>query len=126
MAAPDHVAWLEDTGEVIETADGREAEIWALQHADDPAILSAWATHYRQHYCRDEDLPDLVADTGLSNADFLANIKFPDPVAAPGPSTRAGDFGWRISSNLSWGIGAHVKVDLRIAKTAMCLPTAPT
>ena len=93
MAAPDHVAWLEDTGEVIETADGREAEIWALQHADDPAILSAWATHYRQHYCRDEDLPDLVADTGLSNADFLANIKFPDPVAAPGPSTRAGDFG---------------------------------
>ena len=78
---------------MIETADGREAEIWALQHADDPAILSAWATHYRQHYCRDEDLPDLVADTGLSNADFLANIKFPDPVAAPGPSTRAGDFG---------------------------------
>lgn len=93
MAAPDHVAWLEDTGEVIETADGREAEIWVLQHADDAAILSAWATHYRQHYCRDEDLSDLVADTGLSNADFLTNIKFPDAVAAPGPSTRAGDFG---------------------------------
>ncbi len=92
MAAPDHVAWLEDTGEVIETADGREAEIWVLQHADDPAILSAWATHYRQHYCRDEDLPDLVANTGLSSADFLTNIKFPDAVAAPGPSTRAGDF----------------------------------
>ena len=35
MAAPDHVAWLEDTGEVIETADGSEAEIWVLQHADE-------------------------------------------------------------------------------------------
>lgn len=93
MATPDHVAWLEDTGEVIETTDGLEAEIWVLQHADDPAILSAWATHYRQHYCRDEDLPDLVADTGLSNAQFLTNIKFPDAAAAPGPSTRSGDFG---------------------------------
>ena len=53
---------------------------------------SAWATHYRQHYCRDEDLPDLVADMGL-NAEFLTNIKFPDATLAPGPSTRAGDFG---------------------------------
>ena len=93
MAAPDHIAWLEDTGEVIETADGREVAVWVLQHANDAAILSAWATHYRQHYCRDEDLPDLVADTGLSNACFLTKFKFPDAKAPPGPSTRAGDFG---------------------------------
>jgi hypothetical protein len=93
MTIPDHVAWLSDTGDVIETADGRRVEVWVLQHADYPAILSAWATHYRQHYCRDEDLHDLVADTGLSNADFLTSIKFPDAVAGFGPSTRAGDFG---------------------------------
>ena len=93
LAVPEHVAWLEKTGEFVETVDGLRAEIWILQHADDPAILSAWATHYRQHYCRDEDLSDLVADTGLSNADFLTSIKFPDSAAAPGPSTRAGDFG---------------------------------
>ena len=73
--------------------DGLKVEIWALEHADNPAILSAWATHYRSHYCSDEDLPDLVADTGLSNSDFLTNIKFPDVSTAPGPSTRAGDFG---------------------------------
>ena len=121
MAGPDHVAWLTDTGEVIETADGREAEIWILQHADDPAILSAWATHYRQHYCRDEDLPDLIADTGLSNADFLTSIKFPDAVAAPGPSTRAGDFGEILARQVGNGV-EH----MRIAKTAMCLLTAPT
>jgi hypothetical protein len=93
LPAPDHVAWLHNTGEVIETADGRQVEVWVLQHANDLAILSAWATHYRQHYCRDEDLPDLVADMGLSNAEFLTNIKFPDATLAPGPSTRAGDFG---------------------------------
>ncbi|WP_370334513.1 Hachiman antiphage defense system protein HamA [Parvularcula marina] len=93
MAAPNHIVWLEVTGEIIQTADGKETEVWVLQHADDAAILSAWATHFRQHYCRDEDLPDLVADTGLSNAEFLTKIKFPDAVAAPGPSTRAGDFG---------------------------------
>jgi len=93
LIAPAHVAWLEDTGEVIETADSREAEIWILKHWDNPAILSAWATHFRQHYCRDEDLPDLVMDTGLTNSDFLTQIKFPDAAQAPGPSTRAGDFG---------------------------------
>lgn len=87
------MAWLEDAGEVIETADGREAEIWIFKHWDNSAILSAWATHFRQHYCRDADLPDLVMDTGLSNSDFLTRIKFPDAAKAPGPSTRAGDFG---------------------------------
>tara|TARA_R110002012_G_scaffold252930_1_gene431885 strand:- start:3211 stop:4014 length:804 start_codon:yes stop_codon:yes gene_type:complete len=90
---PAHTVWLENTDEIIETVDGCTAEIWILHHADEAAILSAWATHYRQHYCLDEDLPDLVAGTGLSNAEFLTNIKFPDAVNAPGPSTRAGDFG---------------------------------
>jgi len=93
LTVPDHIAWLHNTGETVATVDGREVEIWVLQHADNPSILSNWATHYRNHYCRDEDLPDLVADTGLSNADFLTCIKFPDTAAAPGPSTRAGDFG---------------------------------
>lgn len=93
MVAPTHVAWLKNTGEFVGTADGRKAEIWLLQHCDHHAILSAWATHFRQHYCQDKDLPDLVMDTGLSNSEFLTEIKFPDAAKAPGPSTRAGDFG---------------------------------
>lgn len=93
MPAPAHVGWLVNTGNVVETADGLQAEIWELHHVNDEAILSAWARHFREHYSRDIDLPDLVSGTGLSNADFLTTMKFPDAKTAPGPSTRAGDFG---------------------------------
>ena len=93
MPAPSHIAWLQNTGQTIQTADGLTAEVWELHHTDDEAILSAWAKHFREHYCRDVDLPDLVSGTGLSNAQFLTTIKFPDVATAPGPSTRAGDFG---------------------------------
>ncbi len=100
MAAPDHVAWLENNDEVIVTVGGHTAEIWVLTHTNDSKILSAWAAHFRQHYCRDEDLPDLVADTGRSNSDFLTQIKFPDAKKSPGPSTRAGDFGEILVADL--------------------------
>lgn len=91
--APGHVAWLAKTAQSIRTADGLEVEVWELHHANDEAILSAWAKHFRQHYCKDPDLDDLVSGTGLTKAEFLTSIKFPDSAAAPGPSTRAGDFG---------------------------------
>lgn len=93
MAAPDHVAWLANTGKVIETVDGLKVNVWKLHHAADEAILSAWAKHFRQHYCKDTDLDDLISGTGLTKAEFLTSIKFPDANVAPGPSTRAGDFG---------------------------------
>ena len=128
LVATDHVAWPEDVGQFIETVDGREAEIWVLHYIDNPAILLAWATHYRQHYCRDEDLPDLVADTGSSNADFLTNIKFLDAIAAPGPSTRTGDFGELLVADIIeyvLGYWRPLHGRLRIARTAMCRLTAP-
>lgn len=67
-------------------------EIWRLDHAADPAVLSSWATHFRQHYCPDNILPVLVDGTGKTNAEYLRSVKFPDRTAAPGPSVRAGDF----------------------------------
>ena len=56
-------------------------------------MLSAWATHFRQHYITDDDLPAMVDGTGLSNADYLRTVLFPDATQPPGPSLRAGDFG---------------------------------
>lgn len=91
--APQHIAWLKDTGERKTTACGREIEIWALNPAEDEAILSAWACHFRQHYVSDEDLPAMADGTELSNADYLRTIVFPDAHEAPGPSLRSGDFG---------------------------------
>ena len=92
MAIPPHIDWLEDTGETFETEDGEIVEVWDLNHADDEDILLAWAKHFREHYCADEELPYLIAGTGKTKSQFLNEIKFPDRLSAPGPSTRSGDF----------------------------------
>jgi len=88
-----HIDWIKDTGERRQTACGREIQIWELNPINDEAILSAWAAHFRHHYCADADLPALVAGTGKSNAEYLNTILFPDEKVAPGPSLRSGDFG---------------------------------
>lgn len=90
---PPHVKWLNKTKEVIKTAEGVLVEVWELNHQDDPAVLSAWAKHFRQHYCLDEELPDLVAGTGKLHSEFLTEIKFPSAKVGSGPATRSGDFG---------------------------------
>jgi hypothetical protein len=91
--APLHVAWLVDTKERITTADGKTAEVWEIKYTSDPATLSDWAKHFRGHYCSDAEIDRLRDGTGLSRAEYLVNIKFPDAIDKPGPSIRAGDFG---------------------------------
>lgn len=89
---PTHVDWLRDTGQRVRTASGHEVEVWAFDHAGDAALLSAWATHFRQQYIDDAQLPAMIAGTGLSRRDYVRNVLFPDGAVAPGPSTRSGDF----------------------------------
>lgn len=90
---PTHIKWLHKTDEVLKTADGATVEVWELNHEEDAAVLSEWARHFRQHYCIDEELADLVSGTGKSNAEFLTEIKFPSAKGGSGPATRSGDFG---------------------------------
>jgi hypothetical protein len=92
MPTRTHLDWLIDTGERLTSADGIEIEVWELQHADDPAVLSAWAKHFREHYCDDEMLKKLVSGTGKTHGEFLLETKFPDGKEKPGPSIRSGDF----------------------------------
>jgi Cap4 SAVED domain len=91
-ATPPHLAWLIDTGNRLTTVEGHEVEVWELKHTDDSAVLSAWAKHFRAHYCDDDMLDKLVQGTGMSRGEYLADMKFPDKNNAPGPSIRAGDF----------------------------------
>jgi hypothetical protein len=90
---PPHVSWLRDTGERQRTACGHEIEIWELDPKEDAAVLSAWAKHFRQHYISDQELPAMVNGTGLSNAEYLRKMLFPDATEGLGPSLRSGDFG---------------------------------
>lgn len=88
-----HIQWLTDTGQQLQTADGFDVPVFEFRYRNDPAILSAWAKHFRNHYCADDELDALRVGDDLSRRDYLLQVKFPDGATAPGPSTRAGDFG---------------------------------
>jgi len=87
-----HIKWLFDTGERLNSSDGKEIEIWEFQHQNDSIILSEWATHFRNHYCLDNEIDTLREGTGKTRKKYLLDIKFPDEKKPPGPSIRAGDF----------------------------------
>ena len=88
-----HLKWLVDTGEKLTTADGKSIEIWEFRYDNDDKILSAWAKHFRNHYCLDHDIDYYRKGYDYTRSEYLNNIKFPDVSAPPGPSIRAGDFG---------------------------------
>lgn len=54
-------------------------------------MLSAWAKHFRNHYCSDAEI-DTLKPSHLSRAEFLRTLVFPDARQDFGPATRAGDF----------------------------------
>ncbi len=91
LSSTSHVDWLSHAGQ-FKTAGGATVDVWDFEHLPDDATLSAWAAHFRNHYCLDADLPALVAGTGRTHAEFLTDVKFPSKTATPGPSVRSGDF----------------------------------
>lgn len=88
-----HTKWLVDTRERLKTNDGKEIEVWEFRYEKDNAVLSAWAKHFRNHYCFDSEIDYFRKGLKCSRAEYLNTIKFPDPKVTPGPSIRAGDFG---------------------------------
>lgn len=88
----EHIKWLVDTGERLQTTDGKEVIVWEFRHEKDEVVLSAWAKHFRNHYCLDNQIDALRSGMALSRADYLKQIKFPDLSISPGPSIRSGDF----------------------------------
>ncbi|CAI2127680.1 Uncharacterised protein [Serratia ficaria] len=87
----EHLKWFSDNGERLTTSDGKEIEVWEFNHAQDDVVLSAWARHFRNHYCLDADIDFLRGK--LARKDYLNNIKFPSETSKLGPGIRAGDFG---------------------------------
>lgn len=87
--APPHLDWLVDTGKKLKTACGVDVDVLELRHTNDTGILSAWAAHFRNHYCSDNMIDTLKGK--MTRKDYLENIKFPSKTK-PGPSIRSGDF----------------------------------
>jgi hypothetical protein len=91
-APPPHLGWFSDSGKTLQTIDGALIQVWGLNHSPDPNILSAWAKHFRNHYCDDNQIDTLRKGTSHSRAEYLLQLKFPDARRSPGPSIRSGDF----------------------------------
>ncbi len=88
----EHVKWLVNTGSQLKTADNKVVDVWEFQHKNDDDVLSAWATHFRNHYCLDTEIDYWRRGSKASRKDYLNNIKLPDSIKTPGPSIRSGDF----------------------------------
>ena len=88
-----HISFFEKLDTTIQTSDGKTVEVWEFNYTNDEGILSKWAKHFREHYCKDSDIDELREDTGKSRKDYLISLKFPDIKDKPGPSVRSGDFG---------------------------------
>jgi hypothetical protein len=102
----EHIKWLVDTGERLKTADGKDVEVWEFQHQNDDEVLSAWAKHFRNHYCLDSEIDFLRGKQ--SRKDYLNKIKFPT-TSGLGSSIRAGDFGEiLVADYLQWLLGFWV------------------
>ena len=84
--------WLTQE-ESIQTANGQVVQVLSFDYnLADKETMSAWAKHFRNHYCPDDKIDLLRSGTRLSKKDYLLSLKFPDQTVAPGPSVRSGDF----------------------------------
>lgn len=91
-ALPSHLSGLSKCSESLATSDGCVIDVWELNVPLTAGYVSAWASNFRQHYCSDAEIDDLRGGTGLSRAEYLTQLVFPDKSASPGPGIRAGDF----------------------------------
>ena len=110
-----HLDWLLDTGIRLNTADGVHVPVFEFRYEQDEEIMSAWAAHFRNHYCSDREIDDLRRGFGLSRSDYLLTIKFPDGSASPGPSVRAGDFGEILIADY-----VQFRLDYEVPRTRYC------
>lgn len=88
-----HLGWLQKAKNPLMTADGQKVDVWELvvDH-NNAGVLTAWAAHFRQHYCLDARIDALRDGTGLSRSEYLKQLVFPADDTELGPAVRAGDF----------------------------------
>jgi len=76
----------------LDLGAGVVCEVWEIDVPNDDVCLSEWASRFRQNYCPDSDIDVLREGTGLSRAQYLTQLVFPDEKVNPGPGVRSGDF----------------------------------
>lgn len=88
-----HITWLKPAG-TVSTSDGRPVQIMELVcDYSDASTWSAWARHFREHYCLDATIDLLRQGTPYSRAEYLRELVFPEAGHPLGQAVRHGDFG---------------------------------
>lgn len=88
-----HLNWLTDLKKTVKTSDGKVVKMFNFSaDSNDKTVMSAWAKHFRNHYCLDTEIDDLCRGTPYSRKSYLNELKFPTVIRGFGPSVRAGDF----------------------------------
>lgn len=104
LPVPPHSTWLKKSSKALATKDGKKVHIFELKvDQKDTKALSAWAKHFREHYCLDAQLDAYRKGTGKSKRDYLLDLIFPDATDDFGPATRSGDFAEILVSDLLQG-----------------------
>lgn len=92
-----HIKWL-SKWKLLTTACGKPVQVFEFKHdISKTEVMSAWAKHFRNHYCDDKEIDELRDGYKMSRTEFLNIIKFPAGVVSgsgdkTGPATRSGDF----------------------------------
>jgi hypothetical protein len=88
----EHLSWLHNTGDVITISSGENVPVYEFAYdVANEQVMSHWARHFRNHYCSDDEL-EALKPVGMTNTDYLLNLKFPHKSEGFGPRIRAGDF----------------------------------
>ena len=88
----EHIQWLTPSGVNLTTSCGKSIEVLNFEYdSTNKEMMSAWAAHFREHYCPENEIDYLRSGTELSRSEYLTQMKFPNRTAL-GPSIRAGDF----------------------------------
>jgi hypothetical protein len=105
MAPLPHVSWLKKKVKRLTSQCGQEIAVYELRFdVTDAATLSAWAKHFREHYCLDSKIDKMRKGTPFSRAEYLTQLVFPDTTHDFGPATRSGDFAEILVSDLLEGL----------------------
>lgn len=100
-----HVSWLKKKVRRLTSQCGQEISVYELKFdVNDVATLSAWARHFREHYCLDSKIDKMRKGTNLNKEDYLTQLVFPDATHDFGPATRSGDFAEILVSDLLEGL----------------------
>ncbi|MDE6593540.1 MAG: DUF1837 domain-containing protein [Oscillospiraceae bacterium] len=83
----------------IITNNENKIEVFELSSDIDEISLNEWANCFRQNYCSDAILDQLIDGTGMTKEEYLLSQKFPDKTDGFGPATRSGDFGELLISD---------------------------